>query len=131
MEDAHLIRMDFLDQANLFRIAERIQGVDRASSDSNAMRGMLAGAQGAIVGARAQVKRMQILQKESKQLGLSLRELNRFFTAVMEGRARKGQEEFSQFLIARVHETLEIPAELEQLLELYISLEYRIRIKRG
>ena len=89
------------------RVDERIEAISYMSpryySQSDAQYAALERQERALTGAQGQTEKMLSLFARSKGLGQSLRALNKFLTAIMEGRIARGQEQFSQFLIDLVH----------------------------
>ena len=125
MEGERLIRMDFLDEAALFRLDDQVAALQgRSGTTDYHRRGALSGAEQAIWGARAQTARMVQLHERARSLRGSLREFDAFFTAVMEGRLAVGDDGFSQFLIDRVRMGTQVPDNSLPILELYLSLRY-------
>lgn len=77
--------------------------------------------------AQAQTGALLSLFDVSKNLRLTMRGLNSFLTAVMEGSIGIGQDGVSDFLISLVHDFPGIDAEYLRTLELYIALSYETR----
>jgi hypothetical protein len=64
------------------------------------------------------------LHEKSNRLRVTMRELNRFLTEVMEGERRAGQEAFSGFLISLAAGYSALPEAFAETLGLYIKLSY-------
>jgi hypothetical protein len=122
MEGERLKRMLFLDQAGIFSVDERIESLE--TTDEYLMGQHLDARCAALVRAQAQTNVLLSLLDVSKNLRLTMRGLNSFLTAVMEGSIGLGQDGFSDFFISLVHDFSGIDAEYLRALELYIGLSY-------
>jgi Helicase HerA, central domain len=121
MDGIRIERLDDLDEAALFRLDDREAGVYR---DYSAQQSAWRGAEAAIERARGKTAKLLYLFERGKGLRLLIRALNRFLTAVMEGRIAPGQEAFAEFIIEHVRDSRSVPDQHRRVLELYISLEY-------
>jgi hypothetical protein len=130
MEGGKLLRDYHRDVAGLARIDERIESMSYSSpryySQSDAIYAALANAEGALEQILGQDVKLLSLHESSKELRLSKRGLDRFLTAIMEGRISQGQEAFSAFLmyLVRVPAFSLVPEQKREVLDLYISLKY-------
>ena len=124
MEGERLIRMDFMDEATLYRLEEQAAGLLGHTPDAVSDRQQaLARAEGALLAARGQTEKMLSLYERSRRYRASLRYLDAFLTAVMEGELAPGNEDFS-LLISRICSASHIPEPYVETLQLYISLLY-------
>lgn len=121
MEGERLIRTDYLDEAALHRVDER---VDWLRQRGRAGEQILGRVESAIERARSQTSKMYNLFETSKNIRQSLRDINKLFTALMEGRASCWGEDFCRFLIDRVRGSALVPDDYLKILELYIAFVY-------
>jgi hypothetical protein len=130
MEGGKLLRDYHRDVAGLARIDERIESMSYSSpryySQSDAIYAALANAESALAQVLGQDVKLLSLHESSKELRLSKRGLDRFLTAIMEGRISQGQEAFSAFLmyLIRVRAFSLVPESHAKVLDMYISLKY-------
>lgn len=71
-----------------------------------------------------QSSKLVALHKQGNRLRVTMRQLNRFLTDVMEGERQAGQEAFSDFLISLAAGYSALPEEFAATLGLYIELSY-------
>jgi hypothetical protein len=123
MEGTRIARMIDLDTAGFYGAEAQEEGVIGGSHISSQI-GAINARQSAILRARMHGIKLGELHEQSNQLRVTLRELNRFLTEVMEGRRRAGQEAFSDFLISLAAGYSALPEEYAGVLGLYIKLSY-------
>jgi hypothetical protein len=121
-EAERYMRMDDLDMAALSRIDEVTQAM-RRPHDTSGMEAAMARAAYAVLGAAGHTGRLKELNKEGMLIIATVRVLNRFFIATMEGKLKSGCEKFSMMLID-ISKLAMLPFEDQRILELYISLAY-------
>ena len=110
----------------LGRLDAQIEGLRRRESDYGIMAEALAGTGQAIEATRAQTAVLLDLFDTAKGLRLTIRDFNRFFTAIMEAKIdpAPGNEVFCDFLIERTRQSSGVPDSYRPALELYKQLVF-------
>jgi hypothetical protein len=123
MEGTEFARMIEHDTAAFFGAEAQEEGVLGGSHYSGQI-AAIAARQSAILNARMHAVKLDVLQKKSNLLRVTIRALNRFLTEVMEGEKRPKQEAFSDFLIDLAASYSALPEAYAEVLGLYIKLSY-------
>lgn len=130
LEDIHgearaesLIRMEYLDTANLYRLDERAEIVSISSPSTDVRRGFLQSAGQSIQRAKSQTEKMQILNQESQTIRRLIRSLNKVFIAVMEGKLPPISAGFRQALVEQM-QFLDLTEILKPLYEIHVLILY-------
>jgi hypothetical protein len=129
IEYERLLRQVILDEAALSRVDERYEAIHAAMARGRAIPVSYAALQNTeqvLVQVREHTERLIRLHESARDLRHSLRSLNTFLTAIMEGQIHPvpGQELFSHFLSAFVRLSVPVSGLASQALGLYISLVY-------
>jgi hypothetical protein len=129
IEYERLLRQVLVDEAALSRVDERYEAIHASMARGRAIAVSYAALQNTeqvLVQVREHTERLIRLHESARGLKLSLRSLNIFLTAIMEGQIQpvQGQELFSHFLSAFVRLSAPVSGLSAQALELYISLVY-------
>ena len=130
IEGERLLRLAILDEAALSRVDERYEALEASTMERGrnftASYAALQHTEQLLVQTQAQTERLRRLHDSARHLRLSIRSLNTFLTAIMEGRIRPepGQELFSHFLLAFVRLCTYVPSRAADVFGLYISLHY-------
>ena len=129
IEYERLLRLALLDEAALSRVDERYESIE-----ASAVRGRDIPVShealhhtGEVLGqVQERTERLIRLHESARDLRLSLRSLNTFLTAIMEGRLvpEPGHELFSHFLLAFVPLVAPLPLARTPAFTLYVSLVY-------
>jgi hypothetical protein len=122
METQRLLRTEYLDEANLYRVDERIATAGRGR-DEIAQRGALGRTKTAISQAQSHIERLKELNEEAVSIRVTIRVLNKLFIDMMDGKLKPGQEEFSNRLVEISKAAVLLPED-RRVLELYIGLAY-------
>lgn len=121
-ETERLIRTGYLDEANLYRIDERIESA--MTGDRWLQRGVLGSAAGQISKAKSQVEKLKELNHERILIRATIRLLNRLFIGVMEGTLKCDEDDAFSDLLIEISKAAIVPSEDRRILELYIALLY-------
>jgi hypothetical protein len=129
IEGERLLRQALLDEAAISRTEERREAFYNSLArgrDVPVSFAELERTKQTLEEARRHTDTLLRLYDSARGLKLSIRSLNTFLTAIMEGRIQPepGQELFSQFLLAFVPLAAPLPAAVAPAFALYISLNY-------
>ena len=123
MEGAKFARMIELDTAAIYGAEAQEEGIAGPSHYASQLEAVSA-RQNALLTARMHSIKAAALHKKSNRLRVTMRELNRFLTEVMEGEKRAGEEAFSDFLNSLAAGYSALPEAFVETLSLYIKLSY-------
>ena len=129
LEYERLLRLALLDEAALSRVDERWEGIYASmvrGRDIPVSHEALHHTEQLLGQVQEHTERLIRLHERASNLRLSLRSLNTFLTAIMEGRLlpEPGQELFSHFLLAFVPLVAPLPLAETPAFTLYVSLVY-------
>jgi hypothetical protein len=124
MEYTRLKRMAALDEAALSRIDERLVGYERTLLSLVARENAVAQTAQSIAAVQQLTFELLFLHQQERGIKQAFRNLNSFFTALMEGRVKEGEEQFANFIVERVRQFSSIPSTLRDVLAFYVSLSY-------
>lgn len=123
MEGVKFARMIELDTAAIYGAEAQGEGI-AGPSHYAAQAGAVSARQVALVRARMHSIKLSALHEHGNLLRVTMRQLNRFLTEVMEGARQPKQEEFADFLINLASSYSALPEEYAQVLGLYIKVSY-------
>ena len=129
IEFERLLRLALLDEAALSRVDERYEAMHAAMARGRAIpvsNEALHHTEQVLEQVQEQTERLIHLHEIARGLRLSIRSLNSFLTAIMEGKItpEPGNELFSHFLLAFVPKFVSLSEQAAHLVSLYISLRY-------
>jgi hypothetical protein len=109
-----------LDIAGMYALDERLESVE--TQDYHAQAAHLRQKGEALALAQAEGIRLLMLFERSDKLRLIIRALNKFVTAIMEGKMRRGTNGFGDFLVNLMREVSPAEPDYAEVLEFYIAL---------
>lgn len=125
LERARLVRQLDMDEAQLWRAAERYASArPRSEIAYSEVREKIAGSEFVLNRAYRESEHILAMFDAGEELRLAVRVLNKLLAGAMDGTARVGSETFAERLVALASHTSRIPAEHAELFSLYIRLQY-------